>query len=141
MRPPESGAERLAALSGHGEAPRAGTEGEAAGERAWAAYLGAVHDAYRMAKAERAGELRGKRLSRFDSRGVHSYSWQIGYAQALGELIPEVVAEPELLGAYPLDVREAAEADALLEAIGRVVSIEAWTWTTPADVIDQWRER
>lgn len=60
----------------------------------------AIKAAYALAYAERSAELRMKRMARFDGRGLHPFSYEIGRVEVLQNQLPWL--DPELL----VDARE-----------------------------------
>lgn len=90
----------------------------------WDAYLGAVKEAYTLAKGEEAARLRGRRLRTFDERGIHPFSEAYGKVALLGthpEVAPYLPETSDhaggLLEATSLAIRQAARVDALEEFI------------------------
>lgn len=58
-----------------------------------AEFFALVDQAFKLAKGERAAELRGRRIRRFDERGLHPYSEVWGY---IGAATDGEAAGPEL---------------------------------------------
>jgi len=77
------------------------------------AWLEALSDAYHLAKGERLGELRGRRVKLLDERGMHPYSMAWGRIFACESLLPGLVAarlsEPPT---DPVHLRRVAQRDA-----------------------------
>jgi len=92
--------------------------------------VGALREAYRLAKAERLSELRGgPRARTFDARGLHPWSEAWGYIGALW-LWCELPWGEGLLPSAPLLREEArAEAQAEYEAELRAAGQESLPFT------------
>lgn len=60
------------------------------GSRAEQLFSEAVAAIRSLARAERAANLRREKYRRYDLRGVHALSYEIGRAQALADLHPEL---------------------------------------------------
>ena len=78
-----------------------------------ALWLEATRECYLLAKAERLGELKGKRIKLLDARGMHPYSVAWGRVLALEELLPALagarLADPPT---DPVHLRRVAQRDA-----------------------------
>lgn len=90
----------------------------------WPLWLGEVRMAYEIARGERLGELRGRRVSRFDARGLHPYSEAWGkIAAAMHPQLVTFFAERGDEGHSPLSptrLRALARSDAEAEFARRV---------------------
>lgn len=77
------------------------------------AWLEGLRDAYYLAKGERIGELRGRRVKLLDDRGMHPYSVAWGRVYALEALRPELqsarLSDPPV---DPVQLRRVAQRDA-----------------------------
>ena len=58
----------------------------------WDAWLAALSECYHLAKGERLGELRGRRVKLLDARGLHPYSLAWGRVLALEKQHPGLSA-------------------------------------------------
>lgn len=94
-------------------------------------WLSWVRDAWKIAYHDRRNELVGKRVSRFDTRGLHPYSEAWGHIFAAEENLDRVGVrlDPDWL-ISPAQLRAAAEEQAL-EEFGREWA-ERWGYV-PAD--------
>jgi len=73
------------------------------------AYCQRLRDLYLMAKADRLGELRGRRSRLLDDQGLHPWSIVWGEAMGLAVLFPEI---PAAIPPDPVGIRGAAYTDA-----------------------------
>lgn len=78
-----------------------------------ALWLGSLSYAYGFSKGERANEIVGRHVKRFDARGLHPESVAWGAIQAAESLMPELAAE--CVATTPHALREAARMDAWTE--------------------------
>jgi hypothetical protein len=80
-----------------------------------AAWGDALHMVFTLLKAERLQELRDKHVRRFDERGLHPISLEVGRIQALQELVPELREANFDFRELRRAAREAAREDFLTE--------------------------
>jgi hypothetical protein len=87
--------------------------GDAIAQEILDAWLDALRDCYMLAKGERSGELRGRRVKLLDDRGLHLYSLAWGRALACEHLLPALqrarLSDP---AADPVSLRRMAQRDA-----------------------------
>lgn len=81
-------------------------------------YARAQTAAVRMARSERMAQLRGHHYRGWDDRGVHSFSWQAGYAAGLANAINLLgLAEVDPDFYMPFDLRRSGHREAVAELI------------------------
>lgn len=90
----------------------------------WEQWIAELRHAYRLAKGERAAELRaGKRPKLLDDRGLHPYSevWgRIIMLEGSAEIADVIANAPELFECSPSSLRRVAHQDAHEEFVREI---------------------
>lgn len=115
-------------------------------EWAWSEFMAALRHAYLLARGERMNELRGKRVAKFDSRGLHPYSeaWgRISACLSLPGVTERVRAEieGEEIVLSPHQMRKVAHENAYREFVTLLREIEESELPDPTPETVEWSRK